>query len=134
VPELSHRLLIALAWLVRWRVIPTLAPLAPMMHEVSRSLTWGEHKGGMFISMTGTGHDGQDMTRTWHLLAEGDDGPFIPAMAAAAVVRRVLAGRPPEPGARSAARDLDLADFDFFLRQRKIFTGVTARGASPGPH
>ena len=31
-PEVLHRALIALAWLVRWRLSPNLAPLAPLFH------------------------------------------------------------------------------------------------------
>jgi hypothetical protein len=33
------------------------------------------------------------LARSWHLVAEGDDGPFIPAMAAEAIIRGWLSGQ-----------------------------------------
>ena len=40
----------------------------------------------------------RSIERSWHMIAEGDDGPFIPSMAAEAIVRRSLDGRPPRAG------------------------------------
>src|SRR4051812_840504 len=93
VPELLHRALIALAWLVRWRLLPSLLPLAPLVHWVSNHVGWGEHRGGMFVEVDGADSGGRRVTRSWHLLAEGDDGPLIPSMAVEAIVRRMLEGR-----------------------------------------
>jgi hypothetical protein len=68
--------------------------------------------------------------RTWHLLAEGDDGPMIPAMAVEAVIRALLEGRAPPHGARAAARDLELADYEPLFARRKIYTGTRDEGAA----
>ena len=65
-------------------------------------LGWGEHRGGMFVTVEG-GRDGERLERSWHMIAEGDDGPFIPSMAAEAIIRHCVAGRPPAPGARTGA-------------------------------
>ena len=124
VPETLHRALAALAWLVRLRLIPTLSPLAPLMHFATNHLRWGEHRGGMFVEVEGVDETGAPRKRSWHLLAEGDDGPFIPSMAVEALVRRVLDGRPPLPGARAATRDLELADYEKLFAGRAIHTGV----------
>jgi hypothetical protein len=78
----------------------------------------------MFVAVEGTTPTGERLGRAWHLLAEGDDGPFIPAMAAAAFVRNCLAGRPPPPGARSAAADLELTDYAPLFGRRAIYAGV----------
>ena len=59
----------------------------------------------MFVAVQGTGPGGERIERSWHLLAEGDDGPLIPSMAAAAIIRHCLAGRLPAAGARAAASD-----------------------------
>ena len=77
----------------------------------------------MFVDVTGRGPNGP-ATRSWHLLAEGDHGPLIPAMALEALVRRVLAGTPPPPGARAAMRDLELEDYETLFASRDIFTGT----------
>src|SRR5262249_1292755 len=94
-PNILHRALNALAWAVRLGLLPSAKPLAGIMHWVMNVVPWGEHRGGMFVDVRGTRPDGAPIERSWHLLAEGDDGPLIPSMAAAAIIRRMLDGRPP---------------------------------------
>ena len=123
VPELLHRALIGLAWLVRWRLLPSLLPLAPLIHWVSNHVGWGEHRGGMFVEVEGVDAAGRPVTRSWHLLAEGDDGPLIPSMAVEGLVRRLLEGQRPDAGARAAVRELELEDYDRLFARRTIHTG-----------
>jgi hypothetical protein len=115
-PEILHRALIALAWLARLRLLPNLAPLAPLFHAVLGKLRWGAHRGGMFVEIEGTDEGGRALRRSWHMLAEGDDGPLIPSMAVAAIVRNELGGRRPAAGARAATGELELADYDAVFR------------------
>ena len=89
-PQGLHRLLIAFARLHRRGAWPALIHFARLMHFVTRWCRWGAHRGGMFVRVSGVGVQGGPCERTWRLIAEGDDGPFIPAMAAAAVIRRVM--------------------------------------------
>ncbi len=124
VPGVLHRGLSALAWLVRLRFLPSLSPFARLFHWAINRLRWGEHRGGMFVEVTGRGADGGPVTRSWHLLAEGDDGPLIPAMALEALIRRLSVGRRPEPGARAAMRELELADYAPLFDRFAITTGV----------
>ena len=124
VPELLHRFLAALAWPVRLRLLPTLSPIAPLMHFATNHVRWGEHRGGMFVEVDGVAASGARLKRTWHLLAEGDDGPLIPAMAVEAIVRNVLQGRPPQPGARAAVRELELDAYERLFAGRTIYTGM----------
>ena len=124
VPELLHRCLAALAWLVRLRLLPTLSPIAPLMRFATDHIRWGEHRGGMFVEVDGVEATGARLKRTWHLLAEGDDGPLIPAMAVEAIVRNVLQGRAPQPGARAAVRELELDAYERSFAGRTIYTGM----------
>jgi hypothetical protein len=124
VPEVWHRALNALAWLVRLKLLPSLSPFAPLMYRAINLLSWGEHRGGMFVAVQGTGAGGERIERSWHLLAERDDGPLIPSMAAAAIIRHCLAGGPPAAGARVAATDLELADYERLFARRRISTGT----------
>jgi hypothetical protein len=124
VPEVLHRALIALAWLVHLRVLPSLSPIAPLMNFVTKHLRWGEDRGGMFVEASGTDASGARLQRSWHLLAEGDDGPFIPSMAVAALVRKALDGKTPPPGARAALCELELEDYEQLFSTRAIATGV----------
>jgi hypothetical protein len=123
VPEIWHRALNGLAWLVRLKLLPSLSPFAALMYRTMSVLGWGEHRGGMFVAVQGTGSRGERIERSWHLLAEGDDGPLIPSMAAAAIIRHCLAGRSPAVGARAAATDLELADYEPLFARRRISTG-----------
>jgi hypothetical protein len=123
VPEILHRALAALAWLVRLRLIPKLSMLAPLMHFATNHLRWGEHRGGMFVEIEGADGSGAPLKRSWHLLAEGNDGPLIPSMAVEALVRRTLDGCLPLPGARAAVQDLELDDYEKLFANRTIYTG-----------
>jgi hypothetical protein len=67
--------------------------------------------------------DGVPVTRNWHLLAEGDDGPLIPSMAIEALIRKRLAGSWPAPGARPGIGALGLADYAQVFEGRAIRTG-----------
>ncbi len=124
VPEVLHRALNGLAWLVRWRVLPSLSPLAPLFHRVIGHLRWGEHRGGMFVRVEGRTADRSRLTRTWHLLAEGEDGPLIPSMACEAILRHVLDGRPPAPGARPATGAVELSDYEALFARRTLTSGI----------
>lgn len=122
VPAILHRALRGLAWLVRLGALPSLSPFAGLFHRALARLRWGEHRGGMFVRVTGA-RDGHQVARSWHLLAEGDDGPLIPSMAVQAIVRRCLAGRRPRAGARDAATDLEIEDYETLFAGRTIRTG-----------
>ncbi len=123
VPEIWHRALNALAWLVRLRLLPSLRPFAGLMYRAINLLAWGEHRGGMFVAVEGIGPDGHAIERSWHMTAEVEDGPMIPSMAAEAIIRHMLAGRRPAVGARAAATDLELEDYDALFARRRIATG-----------
>jgi hypothetical protein len=131
VPEIWLRGLNALAWLVRLRLLPSLLPLAALIHNARIRLSWGEHRGGMFVTVSGVLANGASVERSWHMIAEGDDGPFVPSMAAEAIIRHCLAGRMPKPGARAGVHDVELADYEATFARRRIVTG-TRQTPQPG--
>lgn len=124
VPEILHRVLNLLANArARFR-LPSLVPLSRLFYAVLNAMRFGEHRGGMFVRVRGRDiSDGRETEQSWHLLAEGDDGPFIPSMAIEAIIRHLLAGNRPTAGARSGSHALGLADYDQLFRGRMIFTG-----------
>lgn len=124
VPEVLHRALIFCAWLVNLGIVRTLAPLAPLMHWATNRVRWGEHRGGMFVEVKGADVDGVVQTRSWHLLAEGADGPLIPSMAVQAIILKHLAGAPPRIGARACVDDIELEDYERLFATRTIRTGL----------
>jgi hypothetical protein len=123
VPEVLHRILNLLAKARATFPLPSLAPLSGLFYKVLNFAKWGDHRGGMFVRARGV-KDGQQVEKTWHLLAEGDDGPFIPSMAIEAIIRKSLANARPAPGARPATRVLDLADYAPLFAGRRIYAGM----------
>ncbi len=132
-PALFHSLFSLAARLVSWQLIPTLSPLAGLFHRVISLVHWGEHRGGMFVAVEGLDETGAVRARTWHLIAERDDGPVIPSVASAAIIRGLLDGRAPATGARAADQDLELEDFEVFFGAKRISTGVREAAAAEEP-
>jgi hypothetical protein len=60
------------------------------MYWAINRFSWGEHRGGMFVRVSGTGAKSNRIVRSWHLVAEGESGPLIPSMAAEAIIRNCL--------------------------------------------
>src|SRR6185503_4320732 len=73
VPAVLHRALSSLAWLVRLRLLPSLAPFARLFHFAINRLRWGEDRGGMFVAIAGRDAAGKSISRAWHMVAEGAD-------------------------------------------------------------
>ncbi|WP_077147757.1 SDR family oxidoreductase [Sphingopyxis sp. KK2] len=129
VPEILHRILNLLAKARAALRLPSLEPLSPLFYWVLNRMKFGEHRGGMFLRVRGLA-GGQPVERSWHLLAEGDDGPYIPSMAIEAIVRKLRKGERPAAGARSSADALTLTDFEALFAPRSIHTGF--RSEEPG--
>ncbi|MBI1407523.1 MAG: DUF4166 domain-containing protein [Caulobacter sp.] len=123
-PELMHRMLNGLAWLVSLGLPLPLTALSGLFHAAKTRLSWGEDRGGMYVEVAGVDAAGRPARRTWSLTADGDHGPFIPSMAAAALVGKLLVGEPPAPGARTAAGALTLRDYAPLFEAQGIVTGV----------
>jgi hypothetical protein len=122
VPEILHRALNLLAKARAQFRLPALTPFSGLFYAVLNRMRFGDHRGGMFVRVCGRSEDRQ-IVKSWHLIAEGDDGPLIPSMAIEALIRKMLRGERPASGARSAVRALDLSDYDALFRTRRIVSG-----------
>lgn len=119
-PSILHHALTKMAHLVHWRLVRSLAPFANAMHRISNLLRWGEHRGGMFVTVSGRRAPSTRVHRSWHLVANGARGPYVPAIAAAAIVNRCNTGRAPVAGARPATEEVEMRDFDPFFESLGI--------------
>lgn len=122
VPEILLRILNLLAMTRATFRLPSLEPFSRLFYAVLNLMKFGEHRGGMFVQARGV-CEGRSVEQSWHLLAEGDDGPYIPSMATEAIIRKLLAGQRPQAGARSGIHALELTDYDKLFAGRSIFTG-----------
>ncbi|WP_322864718.1 DUF4166 domain-containing protein (plasmid) [Aquicoccus sp. G2-2] len=132
VPESLHRVLNFLAKTRATLAFPSLVPLSGLFYKVLNLTKYGEHRGGMFVHARGL-KDGQEVEKSWHLLAEGDDGPFIPSMAIEAIIRKSLADERPTCGARPATSALKLADYDTLFEGRMIFAALREQQSCSAP-
>ncbi len=131
-PEFLHRALNVLARVRARFGMPALTRFAPLFRWVLERCRFGEHRGGMFVEIAGE-RDGHPVTRAWHMIAEGDDGPMIPSMAIEAIVRKTLAGSPPASGARAALGELTLDDYRALFAVRRICEGTRSSSSAAKP-
>lgn len=123
VPEILHRVLNLLARARHMFRLPSFVGFSRLFYSVLNLMKFGEHRGGMFVAVSGR-VKGELVEKSWHLLAEADDGPFIPSMAIEAIVRKEIAGERQESGARPAVNALELSDYDALFDARTIYTGI----------
>jgi saccharopine dehydrogenase-like NADP-dependent oxidoreductase len=91
--DLGHLVVWTLAGLVKAGVLPSASPFAVPLNRLSR---WIEplvsHRGGMFVRLTGIGHEGKPLRITWNLVAQNNHGPHIPCGAAVALAQKLCSG------------------------------------------
>ncbi|MBS0539288.1 MAG: DUF4166 domain-containing protein [Proteobacteria bacterium] len=120
-----------LTLLVRARLVRSLAPLASMLAAIADKLRrFGTDRGGLRIDLHGASE-----RRSWCLVAEGGDGPFVPATPAAALIRKLMRGEVTMRGAMPCVGLLTLADIEEEWRRAglRICAGWGEGGASLQP-
>ncbi|WP_421704895.1 saccharopine dehydrogenase NADP-binding domain-containing protein [Aliiroseovarius sp.] len=102
--DLMQHSLAVLSWLRTRGLGPNPARFTHLFHRVAGWMEpLGTDRGGMVVKVEGGG-----VSRSWTLLAEAGDGPFIPAIPALITLDKLARGEV-EPGARPA---LDLFTLD----------------------
>jgi hypothetical protein len=88
-----HLGLWALSWLVRAGFIRNPERLAAPLLGLKRRLGFlGSDRGGMAVALSGCDADGRPRRPTWHLIAAGGHGPYIPATPSVLLAKRLLSG------------------------------------------
>ena len=123
VPEILHKVLNGLAKTRAALKLPSFEVFSPFFFWVLNKMKFGEHRGGMFVRAQGVDSVGAPAAASWHLLAEGEDGPYIPSMAVESLIRKRVAGSKPPAGARVASRELEVSDYMDLFEGREIYAG-----------
>lgn len=106
-----HRGMNAMAWVARCGVVRDWSAHARWLKRAADIFKgWGSDAGAMHVSVTGIRADGVEASRSWSLVATEGDGPYVPTLAAAALIRKLKAGGL-KPGALPCVGSLSLKDF-----------------------
>ncbi|WP_420408189.1 DUF4166 domain-containing protein [Hoeflea sp.] len=117
----------ALAWLRRrWRFDITPRLTAIFRGIANLLLPFGTDRGGMRVAVTGR-QDVEVVRREWRLVAEAGDGPYIPAVAARAIIRRL---DQITPGARGCLAEATLTEMEQAMSDLAV---KTVRDEAPSP-
>lgn len=111
--SLFHLGLWSLAGLKRAGLIADVAALTrPLMRAKEALAFLGSDRGGMLMTLTGTGIDGHPLHVAWSLAATHGHGPYIPAMASIILSKRVARDAAAVPiGAKPCFGLFTLEDF-----------------------
>ncbi len=104
-PIWLHRFLVFLSRAVARGLAPKLTPFAGLFHRVRGMFRFGVHRGGMVVHASNA-----DNEASWHLVAEGDHGPRIPALPVVALIRKMLRGETIASGAYSGHQIIGLPE------------------------
>jgi len=118
----------AIGWLRRrWRFAVTPARAGAIRRLADLTKPFGTDRGGMRVRIVGL-KDGSPLCRDWVLVAEAGDGPYIPAVAARAVLRRL--DRVPI-GARACLAEASRAEIEGALEGLRVKTMLTEAPRPP---
>lgn len=107
-----HLGLWALSGLVRVGLVRNPEVLAgPLLAMKRRLHALGSDRGGMTVTMEGTGRDGKPKRLVWSLVASQGHGPVIPATPSVIIARKLLEGRLQVRGAMPAVGLITLEEF-----------------------
>src|SRR4249919_2058983 len=114
---LLHLGLWLLSHSVRRGWVRSLRPWARQLLTIAQwLLPFGSDKGAMLVETRGMDSDGRPAESRWRLNADGNRGPYVPVLAALAMVRRWRDGQKSAAGAQICSGMLDLSEFEADFR------------------
>lgn len=115
-----------LSWPVRLGAITNLRAQAPVFRDIASWFEgWGSDRGGMYVDLVGRDAGGRILKRTWTLLAESGDGPWVPSIPAVVLARKLARDEIRERGAMPCLGLMKLEDFVSEIGGLRIDTEVT---------
>jgi saccharopine dehydrogenase-like NADP-dependent oxidoreductase len=108
----GHLVVWTLAGLVKAGLLANMMPFASPLNRLSR---WIEplvsDKGGMFVTLEGTGRNGQPRIITWNIISGHNHGPFIPCGASIVLATKIADGVKLPVGAMPCVGLLTVAEY-----------------------
>jgi uncharacterized protein YbjT (DUF2867 family) len=128
-----HLGLWVLSWLPALGLIGSLEPFAgPCRAASTLLLPLGSDRGGMVVELRGTAPGAAvGLMRRWTLIAEAGDGPWVPAVPAVILARRLAAGEDLRPGAMACLDLITLDEFQAATAHLSIGTAIEEVETAP---
>jgi Saccharopine dehydrogenase NADP binding domain len=121
--ETLHRGMNLMAWMARHRLVKDWSEHARWLKRAADLFqTWGTDAGAMHVSVKGLADDGRPIRRSWQLLATRGDGPYVPTLAASALIRKISNQSLRKLGAMPCLGLLSLDDFTVEMQGLNIVT------------
>lgn len=121
-----HLGLWALSWVVRVGIIRNPDKLAGPLVAMKRRLGFlGSDRGGVLVTMEGTGPDGRLKRIDWHMVARNGHGPYIPATSSVVLTKHLLDGSLQTRGAMPCVGLFTLDQFLTEVGDLDIAAGIT---------
>lgn len=118
-----HRGMNVMAWMARRGWVKNWANHAEWLKKAADLFQgFGTDAGAMHVSVTGRSVEGREVSRTWQLIATHGDGPYVPTLAASALVRKLLSDNHGLAGAQPCVGLLTLEDFKREMQGLRIAT------------
>jgi hypothetical protein len=113
------------SWLPRSGLVRSLRPFTDLFRTIADLFRpFGSDRGGMTVEVEGRTRDNLAITRCWTLIAEAGDGPYVPCLATAILVRRRLRGTTLQPGAQPCVGVISLREFEEAMAPLRITTHI----------
>lgn len=126
--EFLHWGMNLMAWMARHGLVKNWAVHARWLKRAADLVqNWGTDAGAMHVTVSGTLMEGHTVSRAWKLVATHGDGPYVPTLAASALVRKIHSGGQGLAGAMPCVGLLTLEDFALEMRGLKITTSETSQ-------
>ena len=123
--RLLHRGMNLMAWMTRRGFVRDWQRFSPLLWRVAEACKhWGSDAGAMHVAVQGRLASGEPVQRQWSLVAAQDHGPYVPTLAASALVRRLQQGLSLPPGAQPCVGVLTLQDFGAEVEGLQIRLGA----------
>jgi saccharopine dehydrogenase-like NADP-dependent oxidoreductase len=124
--HLVHLGLWLLTWPVRFGLLRSLRPAAPLLLKLSRLFDFlGSDNSGFYMRLSGKADDGAEQTLTFSMTARQADGPNIPCMPAVLIAKALARGALPVRGAMPCMGLIDLESYLAWLEDRNIDWSVS---------
>lgn len=131
--KLFHGGIWLLSWLRRARLVGGVDRLAGPLLSLKRRLGFlGSDRGAMFMTLSGLDGEGHQLQLSWELIARQGHGPYIPAMPAVILAKKLAAGTLAERGAMPCLGLFTLDEFSREVADLDIRHGTTSDAGTQG--